>query len=50
MDRAQKNFVNSRLIIDACMPYHWRDDFPEINKPGPEFERRAEEKFGWLVK
>ncbi|MCC6777294.1 MAG: UbiD family decarboxylase [Hyphomicrobiales bacterium] len=49
-DRAKKNFVNSRLIIDACMPYHWRDEFPEINKPGPEFARAAEEKFGWLRK
>lgn len=48
-DRAQKNFVNSRLIIDACVPYHWRDEFPEINKPSPEFARKAEEKFGWLL-
>jgi len=47
--RKVRNFVNSRLIIDACMPYHWRHDFPEINKPGPEFARRAQEKFGWLA-
>jgi 4-hydroxy-3-polyprenylbenzoate decarboxylase len=49
-DRAQKNFVNSRLIIDACVPYHWRDEFPEINKPSREHARLAEERFGWLVK
>ncbi len=26
--RADKQFTNSRAIIDACKPYHWKDRFP----------------------
>jgi len=48
-DRDSGNLVNSRVIIDACKPYHWRDDFPEITKPSPEMERRGREKFGYLL-
>jgi 4-hydroxy-3-polyprenylbenzoate decarboxylase len=48
-DRESKNYVNSRMIIDACMPYHWRDEFPEINQPSPESAKRGREKFGYLL-
>ncbi len=48
-DREAKNFTNSRVIIDACMPYHWRDEFPEINQPSAEPLKRAREKFGYLL-
>ncbi len=46
--RAVKNFTTSRLIIDACVPYHWRDEFPEINKASPEHTSKSWEKFGYL--
>jgi UbiD family decarboxylase len=48
-DRASGNLVNSRMIIDACIPYHWRDEFPEINQPSAEHAKRAREKFGYLL-
>jgi 4-hydroxy-3-polyprenylbenzoate decarboxylase len=48
-DRASGNIVNSRLIIDACKPFHWRSDFPDVNKPSPEDSRKAREKFGYLM-
>ena len=48
-DRASGNIVNSRLIIDACKPFHWRSDFPDVNKPSPEDARTAREKFGYLM-
>ncbi len=48
-DRASGNIVNSRLIIDACKPFHWRDDFPDVNKPRPEDALEAREKFGYLL-
>lgn len=44
------NFTNSRAIIDACRPFHWRDKFPKVNMPSPETARRAREKFGYLLK
>ncbi len=48
-NRAKGDITNSRLIIDACRPYHWRDQFPEVNKPSPEVAARAREKFGHLL-
>ena len=48
-EREAGNLANSRMIIDACIPYYWRDDFPEINQPSAEMARRAREKFGYLL-
>ena len=48
-NREAGNLVNSRMIIDACIPYHWRDDFPEINQPSANLLKRAREKFGYLL-
>jgi 4-hydroxy-3-polyprenylbenzoate decarboxylase len=48
-ERDAGNLANSRMIIDACIPYYWRDDFPEINQPSAETARRAREKFSYLL-
>ncbi len=47
--RAQGDLTNNRAIVDACRPFHWRDQFPDINVPSAESARRAREKFGWLL-
>jgi 4-hydroxy-3-polyprenylbenzoate decarboxylase len=47
--RAAGNMTHSVAIIDACKPYHWRDQFPPSNAPSPELVRKAREKFGWLI-
>jgi len=49
-DKAMGNNTNSRAIIDACRPYHWRDQFPKVNMPSPETTKRAWEKFSYLFK
>ncbi len=49
-ERAKGNITNSRMIIDACRPFHWKDEFPMSNAPSPEVARKAEEKFGYLMK
>jgi 4-hydroxy-3-polyprenylbenzoate decarboxylase len=41
--------THSVAIIDACRPWHWRDQFAETNTPSPEVTRKAQEKFGWLL-
>src|SRR5436190_19510456 len=46
--RAVGDFTNSRAVLDACRPFHWRDKFPEVNMPSPEDRRLAQEKFGHL--
>ena len=47
--RASDDLTNSRAVIDACRPFHWRDEFPAVNAPSPERARRAREKFGFLL-
>jgi UbiD family decarboxylase len=48
-DRARGNFTNSRAIIDACRPFHWRDKFPLVNQLSPAALKKAREKFGYLL-
>src|SRR6266511_2881559 len=48
--KAAGDYTNSRAIIDACRPWHWRDKFPKVNVPTPEERRMAQEKFGHLFK
>jgi hypothetical protein len=47
--RAAGNLTHSVAVINACRPYHWRDQFPLANTPSPETARTAREKFGWLL-
>jgi UbiD family decarboxylase len=47
--RAANDYTNSRAIIDATRPYEWRHEFAPVNRMRPETERRAYEKWGWLV-
>jgi 3-polyprenyl-4-hydroxybenzoate decarboxylase len=42
--------TNSRAIIDACRPWHWREKFPAVNAPSPEERSAALQKFGYLFK
>lgn len=48
--KERKDFTNSRMIIDACRPFHWRDKFPRVNAPSPEVARESQEKWGYLRK
>ncbi|MGE0746635.1 MAG: UbiD family decarboxylase [Rhodospirillales bacterium] len=49
-DKAAGNFTNSRAIIDACRPFHWKDQFPKVNAPSPELAKESREKWGYLTK
>jgi UbiD family decarboxylase len=48
--KAAGDTTNSRAVIDACRPWHWRDKFPAVNQPSPERRRIAIEKFGHLFR
>jgi len=48
-DKAKGNYTNSRAIIDACRPFHWRDKFPKVNMLSPEAARKGMKKFGYLL-
>ena len=43
--KASGDITNSRAIIDACKPFHWKDEFPMVNAPGPEVLKEAREKY-----
>lgn len=45
----EKGF-NSRLLIDACRPYEWKDQFPPAIGPSVEVKRATREKWGQLLK
>ena len=47
--RERNDFTNSRAIINACRPFHWRDQYPEVNMPKPETARLTKELFGWML-
>ena len=48
-ERAKGNITNSRMIINACRPFHWREQFSPITKARPEIAAKAREKFGYLL-
>jgi 3-polyprenyl-4-hydroxybenzoate decarboxylase len=48
--KAAGDLTNSRAVIDACRPWHWRDQFPKVSTPSPEERRLAQERFGHLFR
>ncbi len=47
-EKEKGNFTNSRAIIDACRPFHWRDEYAKVNVPSPETARKAKKLFSWM--
>ncbi len=47
--RAIRNNTHSVAIIDACKPFHWKDQYPIVNAPSPEVLAKAHAKFGYLM-
>lgn len=39
--KAKGEFTNSRAIINACRPYHWRKEFPLVNRASDELRNRT---------
>ena len=48
-DKDAGNYRNSRAIIDACRPFHWRKEFPLVNAMSPELAKKARKKYGYLL-
>ncbi len=48
-DKDMGNTTNSRAVIDACRPFHWRDKYPKVNMPSDELAAKAREKWGYLL-
>jgi 4-hydroxy-3-polyprenylbenzoate decarboxylase len=43
--RAAGNLTNSRIIITAVRPWHWKDDFPKVNAVGKDYAAEVRAKW-----
>jgi 4-hydroxy-3-polyprenylbenzoate decarboxylase len=43
--RAKGDLTASRIIIYAVRPYHWKDDFPKVNRVDPEYAEQVRRKW-----
>ncbi len=43
--RKAGNFTNSRAIINACRPFHWKDQYPRVNRASNELRAKTQEKW-----
>lgn len=46
--KGKKGF-SSRAIIDACIPYDWKDQFPEVVKAPDDLMRSVKERWGSIL-
>ena len=47
-DRASGKLYNSRAVIDACRPFHWKKDFQKVNALGSKARKEAWSRWGHL--
>jgi UbiD family decarboxylase len=40
------NAISGRAIIDACRPFHWKDEFPPVSEMSAELRASITEKWG----
>jgi 4-hydroxy-3-polyprenylbenzoate decarboxylase len=43
--RAAENPVNSRIVIYAVRPYHWKDQFPKVNTVSKDYAEEVRRKW-----
>lgn len=46
--RKARDFTSSRAIINACRPYHWRAQFPKVNRVSEALRTKTLEKWKGL--
>ena len=39
--KKRREYTNSRAIINACRPYHWRKEFPLVNRASDELRAKT---------
>jgi len=48
--RATGNLTNSRIIIYAVRPFHWKDEFPKVNMVSRDYAAQVAEKWKGKLK
>jgi hypothetical protein len=44
-ERSPKGYVSDRVLIDACRPYRWMEDFPAVNAFEKNIKDEVEKKW-----
>jgi UbiD family decarboxylase len=44
-ERSPKGYLSDRVLIDACRPYRWLDEFPKVNAFSKEFKDEVAKKW-----
>ncbi|UCF56098.1 MAG: UbiD family decarboxylase, partial [Deltaproteobacteria bacterium] len=47
---ARKDYTTAKVFINACRPYHRRDEFPPVQVAGPELRQQVLTKWADLFK
>ncbi len=47
--RAARDFAHSKVIINACRPYYWKDKFPPVNKISSELREKTLKKWSGIL-
>ncbi len=43
--RAKRDFAETALVINACKPYYWKDQFPPVNRASQELRKKVRDKY-----
>ena len=43
--RERKDFTNSRAVIDACIPFEWKEQYPPVNRAREPLRQKIREKW-----
>lgn len=46
--RKVRDYTAAKVIINACRPYHWRKEFPLVNRASDELRSKVMDKWGHL--
>jgi 4-hydroxy-3-polyprenylbenzoate decarboxylase len=44
-DRSPHGYTMDRVLIDACRPYRWRDEFPAVNVFSDDYRAKMRKKW-----
>jgi 4-hydroxy-3-polyprenylbenzoate decarboxylase len=46
-ERSPRGYTSDRVLIDACRPYRWMDEFPEVNSFPPDVKEQIRKKWNF---
>lgn len=46
--RGRRDLTTAKVIINACKPYHWREQFPPVNRASDGLRKRVMDKWSHL--